>query len=663
MLENTLTAADVPSPSPLPTGFTLESACAVPGLARRRPTVAPKGGMSDENPRTTRDTLKRIGYATALVSGSAAAVYTLSSALRRHDLSAIRMLNKTAAPPPAMQREVRGDPYGSESEDSDEDADRKMTCPQLEERQRAQSDEREKLKEKMDRAVRAGHMRRVQDLAGRIRDLEHEQAVVRGSARRQPHRHQRSVCDTRQRSRLSGRGAREPLRHQPANLPMRRESDERKIRECDTDDARSAGHDMQAQGPQSSLNGHRRSCYPRMRSECNLFGLADPAPESDGDCPLPTHREEQDSRRAHRKDLHSSSAMPPADNYPHIVHRQHSDYSFSGDDEQGSRCTVLRRSQRNAQGLGIQQPCASSPSRSGTASRKRGADAPASTSALEAESMLKAGDLVKAECPFTHELHDATVQAVTARGLVEVRWHNPGMDQHGRPFSRYGDVWADRVQIVFRKDSGSAGDDAPNQESTVQRETEERVPRAKPARTAEDPEMLNGTSTTDGLRVGDECYARGRIVETRWFKARVLAVRSKTPPVRVEYLETFEGEQEPLLLPQPRKVFVHEADVCLKKPAMPTCATLPVRPASHTDIAGPALMEEQNAGEAGGENDGGEPIDEDLMCSVCCRPDDEAHMLVCGCKRGYHTYCLVPKLTSVPAGEWRCPHCSAAGHA
>ena len=50
-------------------------------------------------------------------------------------------------------------------------------------------------------------------------------------------------------------------------------------------------------------------------------------------------------------------------------------------------------------------------------------------------------------------------------------------------------------------------------------------------------------------------------------------------------------------------------------------------------------------------------IDEDLMCSVCCRPDDEANMLVCDCKKGYHIYCLTPKLDKVPTGAWFCPQC------
>ena len=600
--------------------------------------------MSHETPRTIRNTLKSIGYAAAFVSGSAAAVYTLSSALRRHDLSAIWMLDKTAAPPPAIQRELRGGPYGSESDDSDEDTDRRTTRPQLDERQREQIDERRSLEEKMDRAMRAGNMRRVQDLAGRINDLQHGQEAMRQPARR---RDQGSVCDTQQRSRLSDRRANEQLRHPSTNPPMRRVSDERHTREWNPDDARDAGYDMQRLGSQPALNVH---CCRERRS----FGLADSARASDEDRPTPALGEHPDL----------SGAMPPAENRPHSVCRQRSDHSLSGGDQDrsASRPTAQRRSQRNTLVSDVLPPYPSSQTRSDTASRKRGPDAPVSASLLEAESMLKAGDLVKAECPLSHEWHDATVRAVRGRGLVEVRWHNPGMDKHGRPFSRYGDVWADRVQIVFRKGSESAIGNTPDREPMMQ-QAEECMPNAEPATTAEDPGTLTGNSTTDGLRVGDECYARGRIIETRWFKARVLVVRSKTPPVRIEYLETFEGEKEPLLLPEPRKVFVHEADVCRQKPAMPTCANLPVRPASHMEIAGPASVAEQKAGDADEEDDGGEPIDEDLMCSVCLRPDDEAQMLVCGCKRGYHTYCLVPKLTSIPTGEWRCPHCCAGSHA
>ncbi len=81
--------------------------------------------MTDENPHTIRNTLRHIGYAAAFVSGSAAAVYTLSSAIRRQDLSAIWMLDNRPAPPVEIQRELQGQPYGRDSDDSDSDAGQK----------------------------------------------------------------------------------------------------------------------------------------------------------------------------------------------------------------------------------------------------------------------------------------------------------------------------------------------------------------------------------------------------------------------------------------------------------------------------------------------------------------------------------------------------------
>lgn len=57
--------------------------------------------------------------------------------------------------------------------------------------------------------------------------------------------------------------------------------------------------------------------------------------------------------------------------------------------------------------------------------------------------------------------------------------------------------------------------------------------------------------------------------------------------------------------------------------------------------------------------------DEDLLadsaCMVCGNGESEECILLCdGCDDGYHTFCLVPPLTSVPKGEWRCPKCIAA---
>ena len=53
-------------------------------------------------------------------------------------------------------------------------------------------------------------------------------------------------------------------------------------------------------------------------------------------------------------------------------------------------------------------------------------------------------------------------------------------------------------------------------------------------------------------------------------------------------------------------------------------------------------------------------IDRDLMCSLCQSPEDDANMLVCDCKRGFHIYCISPPLDAVPEGEWKCPICTEA---
>lgn len=51
----------------------------------------------------------------------------------------------------------------------------------------------------------------------------------------------------------------------------------------------------------------------------------------------------------------------------------------------------------------------------------------------------------------------------------------------------------------------------------------------------------------------------------------------------------------------------------------------------------------------------------DSACMVCGNGESEECILLCdGCDDGYHTFCLVPPLTAVPKGEWRCPKCIAA---
>lgn len=45
-------------------------------------------------------------------------------------------------------------------------------------------------------------------------------------------------------------------------------------------------------------------------------------------------------------------------------------------------------------------------------------------------------------------------------------------------------------------------------------------------------------------------------------------------------------------------------------------------------------------------------------CKICRKKGDAENMVLCdGCDRGHHTYCVRPKLKTVPEGDWFCPEC------
>uniref|UniRef100_A0A2H6N2J6 Bromodomain adjacent to zinc finger domain protein 1A n=2 Tax=Micrurus carvalhoi TaxID=3147026 RepID=A0A2H6N2J6_9SAUR len=45
-------------------------------------------------------------------------------------------------------------------------------------------------------------------------------------------------------------------------------------------------------------------------------------------------------------------------------------------------------------------------------------------------------------------------------------------------------------------------------------------------------------------------------------------------------------------------------------------------------------------------------------CRMCRKKGDAESMVLCdGCDRGYHIYCIRPKLKAVPEGDWFCPEC------
>ncbi|OBS82108.1 hypothetical protein A6R68_23904 [Neotoma lepida] len=49
------------------------------------------------------------------------------------------------------------------------------------------------------------------------------------------------------------------------------------------------------------------------------------------------------------------------------------------------------------------------------------------------------------------------------------------------------------------------------------------------------------------------------------------------------------------------------------------------------------------------------------VCRICCRGDEDDRLLLCdGCNDSYHIFCLLPPLSEVPKGIWRCPKCIVA---
>ena len=49
---------------------------------------------------------------------------------------------------------------------------------------------------------------------------------------------------------------------------------------------------------------------------------------------------------------------------------------------------------------------------------------------------------------------------------------------------------------------------------------------------------------------------------------------------------------------------------------------------------------------------------QEVLCVICGRGDHETRMLLCdGCDEAYHTYCLRPRLDSIPKDDWNCGAC------
>ena len=262
---------------------------------------------------------------------------------------------------------------------------------------------------------------------------------------------------------------------------------------------------------------------------------------------------------------------------------------------------------------------------------------------------LQAGDIVEATDPVTTTWSPATIRAIAKNGLVEVLWDDPGTDDNGKPFHPIGEVWAEQIRLQYRPAPAAA-----------------LAPQKAAAPVEEEP-----VTPPDGLQVGDACFAMGQVVAKTWFAAKLIGVRARSPPMRVEYTATLDGQTAELLLPSPRKDYVNLDQIRRDKPEVES-SEMSRRAALEEKEAKALQAQEANAveqasqndpgGDTGGDAGGGAEddlvISPDLMCAVCERPDDEPNMLVCDCTKGYHIYCLSPPLEKVPEGDWMCPTCA-----
>ncbi len=257
---------------------------------------------------------------------------------------------------------------------------------------------------------------------------------------------------------------------------------------------------------------------------------------------------------------------------------------------------------------------------------------------------LQGGDIVEALDPVTCVWSPAAIRSLSKNGLVEVLWDDPGHDADGKPFHPIGEVWAEQIRVKRRRPPP-----LPITTPCVVRTIDEEV-----------------VTPPFDLHVGDACFAMGTAVELKWFQAKLIGVRARSPPLRVEYMATLDGQTNELLLPSPRKDYVNMDQIRCDKPDEMVEAPRERRIAKNEDKSeaptqAPQQLDSQQTRVLDGEMDAEADevvITPDLMCSVCERPDDEENMLVCDCKKGFHIYCLNPPLEKVPDGDWLCPKCA-----
>ena len=218
---------------------------------------------------------------------------------------------------------------------------------------------------------------------------------------------------------------------------------------------------------------------------------------------------------------------------------------------------------------------------------------------------LQHGNVVEALDPVTGKWTPATVHALSKNGLVAVKWDDPGHDVDGRPFHPIGEVWAEQIRVKrHRLPPASA------------------PPQVRALEEAIKPPY--------GLQIGDTCFAMGTVVEMKWFEAKLIGVRERSPPLRVEYVATLDGQTNELLLPSVRKDYVSIDQIRREKPEEPAETPRERRIVKCEHNSGEATQDESQQTQVA---DGEREVDDvviapDLMCSICERPDDEDKMLV-----------------------------------
>lgn len=102
----------------------------------------------------------------------------------------------------------------------------------------------------------------------------------------------------------------------------------------------------------------------------------------------------------------------------------------------------------------------------------------------------------------------------------------------------------------------------------------------------------------------------------------------------------------------------HPRDLCCPCP----CTSDRLRMSGSSDQAGADMLKPGRAADTDSarpdENEGATSCYEDVHCEECLKGDNDDQMLLCDeCDRGFHMYCLRPKATTVPPGNWFCPLC------